>query len=226
MGWTWTLGVQFQFYLALPIIWRYMGAAKGLRTIAWLGVVVSFVLRALSHLQLRDLEGKTMEYRFFSFFWYATAPTPCSPTCPFALLGADHTLLLMMHCRYTTTLTRWSAVWWGVLMAYYSTYGKVTLRRLWWCAWGYVACWLTAVLYTRMCLQLQESLRRNKVLVWAGWALVAASAYCARVWDFEFTLDQHVSAAALAIECVCALFVSVSTVRLTILNTPNHRLQL
>ena len=147
MGWTWTLGVQFQFYLALPIIWRYMGAAKGLRTIAWLGVVVSFVLRALSHLQLRDLEGKTMEYRFFSFFWYATAPTPCSPTCPFALLGADHTLLLMMHCRYTTTLTRWSAVWWGVLMAYYSTYGKVTLRRLWWCAWGYVACWLTAVLF-------------------------------------------------------------------------------
>ena len=77
-----------------------------------------------------------------------------------------------------------------------------------------------------MGLQLQESLRRNKVLVWAGWALVAASAYCARVWDFEFTLDQHVSAAALAIECVCALFVSVSTVRLTILNTPNHRLQL
>ena len=86
---TWTLSIQFHFYLVLPLVWNYFGAKGLVRACKWLLVVV-VALRAFAPYHMKDVLPMSDELGFFSFFWYALPFTPsysASGTCTRANTG-------------------------------------------------------------------------------------------------------------------------------------------
>lgn len=70
VGYTWSLAVQVQFYLLLPVLWRLAGDVR--RLMAWLsvGVLLSLGARVANALFLLWLPSDTPQHAFF-FWWFS-----------------------------------------------------------------------------------------------------------------------------------------------------------
>lgn len=75
---TWTLAIQFHFYLVLPLVWNYFGP-RGLLRFGSAAVLLAFGLRVLSQWQMKPILPMSDELGFFSFFWYSFTLTRAAP---------------------------------------------------------------------------------------------------------------------------------------------------
>lgn len=114
LRYTWTLSIQFHFYLVLPLVWNYFGAKGLVRACKWLLLVV-LALRAYAPYHMKDVLPMSDELGFFSFFWFVHAvPTPrtASHTAAAAATTAPCPRVARPCVRSTyTMLIGWPSLW-------------------------------------------------------------------------------------------------------------------
>lgn len=131
MGWSWSLAVQSQFYLALPLMWKWVGGSgRHLHRFLWLCVGGSLLLavffRVYAFYQAVSFDVHTVEGVFISFFWYANTLTRSS-VIMLGVLGA--------HLHVNTNFAAWikshslvRRVCWAICIA-------VLIVQIRWSAW-------------------------------------------------------------------------------------------